>query len=202
MVNTETVLPFSQACENNKRPILSVLSRYLKRPQRVLEVGSGTAQHAVYFAQEMPHLTWQPTEIMGGLSKTQQRLSQSLSLANLSPLKPLDVTQPRWPVGFDAVFTANTLHIMSWACVECFIAQVSQGLPIGGFCFMYGPFNYGGTFTSESNEAFNQFLQQLDASSGIRHFEQIEKLFHERNVHLVEDAEMPANNRMLVWGKE
>lgn len=199
--NSENTLPFSQACENNKQPILLVLSRYLLKPCMVLEVGSGTAQHAVYFAQRMPHLTWQPTEIPAGMIETQKRLTQA-ALPNVSALKALDVTQSEWPEGFDAVFTANTLHIMSWAQAQTFIISVARYLPDNGLCFIYGPFNYNSQFTSESNQAFDAYLKRRDPLSGIRDFEKIEALFNLHDMILVEDMTMPANNKILVWKKQ
>jgi len=197
------MLPFSDACERNKQPILGVLERYLDRPARVLEIGSGTGQHAVHFAGRLASVTWQPSdraECLPGLA-ARTRLEGS---ANLHPPIVLDVSHVTdWPApgSFDALFTANTLHIVSWPQVQDFFRGVARLFaPVAGaLLFVYGPFKYRGEFTTSSNAAFDGALRARDPASGIRDFEAVDALAVQAGFVLVEDCAMPANNQMLVW---
>jgi len=193
--------PFSQACENNKRPILEVLQRYLHDGDHVLEIGSGTGQHAVFFGSRLPHLIWQTSDVAVYHAGIRQWLAET-GLDNVRPPLSLDVTDADWPIASTtAVFSANTTHIMSWPTVEAFIDGVGKILPAGGWFLLYGPFNYGGAPTSESNARFDQSLRARDPASGIRGFEAVDALALARGLTLIEDAAMPANNRLLVWRK-
>jgi len=195
-------LPFSQACENNKRPILEVLSQWLKADQTIWEVGSGTGQHAQYFAQELPDIHWQPTDLAANLSHLEQRFSLLKQKNILNPL-PLDVSSSHWPTeSIGHLFTANTLHIMSKAVVERFILGLHQRLEPQGFVYTYGPFKYQGAFTSDSNEQFDLYLKQRNAESGIKDFEWIEGLFEQGGTTLIKDYVMPANNQLLIWQRQ
>jgi hypothetical protein len=193
--------PFSQACENNKRPILKILSRLFNEPVTIWEVGSGTGQHACFFAQQLTHIIWQPTDLADHL-ETIHCWVQDATLTNLnSPLK-LNVTDHSWPCSkIDALFTANTLHIMSWSEVETFFLKLKDYLNSGAYFCIYGPFNYQGAYTSASNASFDQQLKSRDALSGIRDFESIQDLAKASNLDLMEDNAMPANNRLLVFKK-
>lgn len=192
--------PFSQACENNKTAILEVLKSHFMQVDSVLEVGSGTGQHAVFFAQQLPHLQWQPADQAEYLDGIEAWRSWAQLPNVLAPLT-LNVNQP-WPVrATPAIFSANTVHIMSWAEVENFFATINTVLmPDGVFC-LYGPFNYGGQYTSDSNANFDQWLKSRDPLSGIRDFEAIDKLALQAGLSLLKDYPMPANNRCLVWVK-
>ena len=193
--------PFSQACENNKAPILQVLKHAFSDVSQVLEVGSGTGQHAVYMAEHLPHLQWQPSDQAVYLRGVRLWCSEYAGSNLLAPVE-LDVTQAQWPeVKADGVFTANTLHIMSWAMVEAFFQGVGALLPEGGKLCLYGPFNYQGAYSSESNQAFDHFLRERDPLSGIRDFEAIAELAESAGLVLEADHEMPANNRLLEWRK-
>ncbi len=193
--------PFSQACENNKAPILQVLKQAFSDVSQVLEVGSGTGQHAVYMAEHLPHLKWQPSDQSVYLPGVRLWCSEYAGDNLLAPVE-LDVTQAQWPVvQADAVFTANTLHIMSWAMVEVFFKGVGALLPEAGKLCIYGPFNYQGAYTSESNQAFDHYLRERDPLSGIRDFEAIEQLAKSAGFTLVTDHAMPANNRLMEWRK-
>ncbi len=199
MSDTFADLPFSQACENNKRPILDVLRRYLVNGERVLEVGSGTGQHVVSFAAELPETTWQPSDRGDYLPIVRERVARA-GRANIRPPVELDVDLDPWPSGpFDAVFSANTMHIMGWPSVERYVAGVGALLEPGGLFLQYGPFNYGGRYTSPSNEAFDASLRNRDPASGIRDFEAVNELARDAGLEFVEDNAMPANNRLLVW---
>ncbi len=193
--------PFSQACENNKHPILGVLKDVFNLPCELLEIGSGTGQHATFFAEHLPHITWQPTDQAEYLEDISQWINEA-DLANLkNPLK-LDVRDNPWPYQqLEAVFTANTLHIMGWEEVEIFFARLGEYLqPNAKFC-SYGPYNKNGTYTSESNARFDQWLKQRDPVSGIRHIEDLVALGKLNKIELINEVAMPANNFCLVWQK-
>ena len=167
----------------------------------MLEVGSGTGQHAVYFGAALPHLHWQTADVAEyhpGISAW----LQEAALPNVVPPLALDVNDRGWHSGrYDAVFSANTLHIMSAPEVEQFFEGVGQVLEPGGALAVYGPFNYGGRFTSESNARFDQWLKARDPASGVRDFERVDQLASQQGLMLAQDYAMPANNRMLVWVK-
>jgi SAM-dependent methyltransferase len=196
------MLPFSAACERNKDPILEVLRvRFAGRTQ-VLEIGSGTGQHAVYFAQELAHLTWHPTEQLAYLADLTERVKLE-GPHNLRVPMLLDVRQAVWPVhGVDAMFTANTLHIMSWPEVMALFNGIGTVLVPGGVLCIYGPFRYAGRYTSDSNREFDQMLQERDPQSGLRDIEAVRPLADQYGLHLVADLDLPANNRLLVFTKE
>lgn len=194
--------PFSQACENNKHPILEVLQCVFANRQKVLEIGSGTGQHAVFFAPHLPHLQWQPSDVEANLAGIQAWLDECPA-SNLLPLQCLDMRDETWPVNdFDAVFSANTAHIMPWELTAKMIREVGRRLPPQGVYALYGPFNYGGAYTSESNARFDNWLNSVNPEQGIRHFEEVNAVASSAGLALFDDNTMPANNRLLVWRKE
>jgi cyclopropane fatty-acyl-phospholipid synthase-like methyltransferase len=165
----------------------------------VLEIGSGTGQHAVYFAARLPHVSWQPSELAAELPMLSERLRLEGS-ANLRAPLALDVEEIPWPVpAVDTVFSANTLHIMSWQAVEAFFRGVGAVLSAPGVLCVYGPFRFHGRHTSDSNAAFDRFLRERDPLSGIRDFEALERLAQAQGLTFHADHAMPANNRTLVW---
>jgi SAM-dependent methyltransferase len=193
------MLPFSEACERNKGPILEVLRPLLAGCSTVLEIGAGTGQHAVHFAQHLPHLTWQPTDRGEYLAGLAARIAQQ-GPPNLRLPLELDVTQPAWPIVVsDAVYSANTLHIMSWPEVEALFRGIGRVLGPGGRLAIYGPFRYRGAFTSESNAHFDRALRERDPASGIRDFEAVDALAAAQQFELLADHPMPANNQLLAW---
>lgn len=193
--------PFSQACENNKDPILSVLKRVFARARRVLEIGSGTGQHSVHFAPNLAHLEWYTSDLSDNLAGIRLWIEEQPS-ENLYPPTVLDVNASDWPIeNFDAVFSANTAHIMHWPDVESMFRGVARHLPTGGRFALYGPFSYHGVHTSESNARFDLSLRARDPRMGVRDFDALEALADEGSLVLLEDDEMPANNRTLVWEK-
>jgi cyclopropane fatty-acyl-phospholipid synthase-like methyltransferase len=196
------MLAFSAACERNKEPILEVLRiRFADRAQ-VLEIGSGTGQHAVYFAQALGHLTWQPTEQLEYLTDLATRVKLEGS-ENLRPPALLDVRQAIWPLRtVDAIFTANTLHIMSWPQVMALYEGVGAVLAPGGVLCVYGPFRYDGRYTSDSNQEFDRMLQDRDARSGLRDIKEVTALGAQYGLRLAADHDLPAHNRLLVFTKE
>lgn len=193
--------PYSQACANNQQPILDYLQTVFTVSQTILEIGSGTGQHACYFARHLPHLTWQPSDRSENLPGIQLWLDEAQLSNLLSPIA-LDVANEPWPMTeLEGVFTANTLHIMAWPEVICLFAQLQRYLMPGAYCYIYGPFNYGGQYTSASNAQFDQWLKSRDPLSGIRDFEAVVALAEQAGMALVNDFAMPANNRSLVFVK-
>lgn len=212
-----TAKPFAPACERNREPILAVLRRHFADRRRVLEIGSGSGQHAVHFAAAMPWLTWQCSDVAEHLPGIGMWLEEA-GLANAPAPVELDVAKdwlavlasgPALPrVGgrqkgrFDAAFSANTLHIMGWAEVEAFFAGLDAALADDAIVVVYGPFNYNGAYSSDSNREFDAWLKARDARSAIRDFEAVDALARGIEMRLVEDVAMPANNRCLVWRRE
>ena len=192
-------MPFSQACENNKWPILHILRRIFTDPALILEIGSGTGQHAEFFPQELPHLQWQPTDRPGEHEICKPRLDQA-QLANTNEPRALDVLSTPWSVSHaDGVFSANTLHIMGWAGVDALFAGVAELLATGHHFCVYGPFNQQGRFTSESNARFHEQLKGRDPAMGLRDVDDLRTLGAHVALELVEQCPMPANNQLLVW---
>lgn len=191
----------SPACERNRDPILAVLREHFADRMHVLEVGSGTGQHAEYFAAALPGLRWQSTERTVNLPDLAARLAAA-DLDNAPAPLAFDVNDAAWPAGgYDALFSANTLHIMSWAEVERLFAGIGSLLAEDAVIVIYGPFNYGGQFTSESNAAFDAWLKVQASYRGIRDFEAIDALARDAGFTLDADIAMPANNRCLVWSR-
>ena len=193
--------PYSESCDQNKQPILKVLSEVFSSVKNVLEIGSGTGQHAVCFAKEMPWLKWHTSDCKPYLQGINMWLADA-RLDNIVMPFELDVTLSKWPsINIDAVFTANTLHIMSLIDAHNFIIGVAKLLPEKGRLAIYGPFNYNGSYTSDSNARFDQWLKDRNALSCIKDFEQVVLWANENGIRLVADYEMPANNRILHFEK-
>ena len=192
---------YCEACDRNRGPILSVLQVLFSSCKSVLEIGSGTGQHAVYFAKHLPHLVWHTSDLLENHEDISLWLKDS-GLKNVRPPLLLDVTAEDWPVlDIDAVYSANTVQIMHWHAVESFIAGVGSMLPVNGKLALYGPFNYNHAYTSQSNAEFDSWLKQRDPGSGIRNIEDLDKLANAEGMILQEDFQMPANNRLLCWVK-
>ncbi len=189
--------PYSESCDQNKAVILSVISPVLAGCATVLEIGSGTGQHAVYFAEKMPHLQWYTSDCLPYLNGIKLWL-QEASISNVVPPFEFNVSSSPWPTfDVDAIFTANTFHIMSDQDVENFIAGAGKLLNPQGTLLVYGPFNYDGAYTSASNESFDHWLKSRDPLSSIKNFEDVESLAIDNGMKLFNDYEMPANNRIL-----
>jgi len=198
-------MPFSQACENNKQPILAQLRLAFSQCNQVLEIGSGTGQHAVYFAKNLPQLNWQTSDLLINHQGINQWLEQFPS-NNLQPPITIDLNRP-WQLSsiaspINGIFTANTLHIISWPLVIEFFNSIATHLVAKGTVCIYGPFNYQGQFSSDSNATFDLWLKDRDINSGIRNLEAIIVLASAAKLQLINDQEMPANNRLLVFVKE
>jgi len=193
---------FSQACENNQQPILDLLSSVFSDTRHVLEIGSGTGQHGVFFSRSLPHLVWQTSDLLPNHASINAWISEYSTNNIRSPLT-FDADDPTWPYSsVDGVFTANTAHIMPWLTVE----RLFKGLPFllkpNSTVVMYGPFKYEGRFTSISNEAFDKQLRARNPHQGIRDFEAVNKLAQDAGLKMQKDTAMPANNRLLVWKKD
>jgi len=193
---------FSEACERNKEPILKVLRLELVESTKVLEIGSGSGQHAIYFAEQLPHLQWLPSEQSSKVDDLRSNISAG-NRANLLLPIGLDVNQLPWYVEpVSAIFSANTLHIMAIDAVANFFTGVGATLVSGGKLCVYGPFRYSGDFTTQSNADFDRWLKSRDAQSGIRDFELLDKYAKQYGMQLLNDHQMPSNNQLLVWQKQ
>lgn len=195
--------PFSEACERNQQPIAAVLAAYLRKPAKVLEIGSGTGQHAVFIAGHLPHLLWQPTELPDALPGI-DAWRQEAQLGNLKAPLALDASRLPWPVAreFDAVFTANTVHFVGWSTVESLFRGAADVLIRGGLMLVYGPFNEGGRYTSRGNEQLDQWLKQRDPDSGIKDRDAVIDLAAGFGLRHLETHPMPANNELLSFTKD
>lgn len=200
-------LPFSQACENNKQPILSVLQKELAEAAHVLEVGSGTGQHSVYFAPRLAHLTWQTSDVLANHAAIYAWHTAHPATNLYAPLA-FDLSVDSVPINpetkgsYDALFTANTLHIIAWPLVERLFVLAGEILPLHGKLIVYGPFNENGNYTSASNQQFDMSLRQRDPNSGIRNKEDVVALANTHHLTLTNMYVLPTNNQILVFRKQ
>ena len=193
--------PYSESCDQNRDPILQVIGPLLVENRAVLEIGSGTGQHAVYFAEKLPHLLWYTSDCIEYHSGINSWL-QEAGLDNTRAPVELNVSTSSWPnIEVDAVFSANTAHIMHWNDVEAMFEGVGRLLHSDAKFLLYGPFNYGQRYSSESNARFDDWLKDRDPESGIRNFEDLNRLAELAGMQLIRDYEMPVNNRILYWKK-
>ena len=193
--------PFAESSAENRQPIFETIEPLLRQSQTVLEIGSGTGQHAIYFSEDMPHLTWQCSDLIENHAGIRMWIEESGLENVLSPIE-LDTLKSNWPEqAYDAVFSANTVHIMHWNMVEGLFNGLAKVMESGSKFLLYGPFNYYGKYTSDSNERFDQWLKDRDPGSGIRDFGKLDQLANNAGLSLVEDYEMPVNNRLLYWRK-
>lgn len=193
--------PYVAPSERNKQPILEQLQQVLPAQARVLEIGSGWAQHAIHFCRAMPGLKWQPSEKADSLPG----LVRQLELANMGAIAAaleLDVMKGPWPEeAFDAAYSANTAHIMSWKAVTAMFRGVSGVLQKGGLFCLYGPFNVDGHYTSTGNREFDANLRERHPDMGIRDTSELESLANRHHMNLMQRISMPANNLLLVFQK-
>ncbi len=191
--------PYSVACDQNREPILEILRPLLKERRSVLEIGSGTGQHAVYFGAHMPWLQWTASDVPEHHAGIRCWIDEA-ALSNVNGPLAIDVESHDWGVeGVDAVFSANTAHIMAETAVTAMLQGVGRILGSGGLFVLYGPFRYRGRHTSESNLQFDDWLRRRDPDSGVRDFERLNELADQNGMTLLDDHAMPANNRTLVW---
>lgn len=191
--------PYAESCDINKDPILDVLRDVFADRHKVLELASGTGQHAVHFGKALPHLSWQTSELAENHAGIQAWLDEAKLPNVLAPVH-IDANDAHWPVArFDAIFNANTVHILSWPEVVKLFSGIGRVLEPGGILCLYGPFNYNGKFTSDSNARFDVWLKTRNPLSGVRDFEALDTLAAAQGLTLLKDFEMPINNRTLVW---
>jgi len=195
------MLNFSESCERNKDPILAHLRDVFKQSCSILEIGSGSGQHALFFGQYLTQLHWYPSDQGEYLPGLRENVA-NYPVPNVHSPVALDVSHTSWPdLDVDGVFSANSLHIMSWDHVKDFFRGVGQVLKSTGVLCVYGPFKYENQYTSESNARFDSWLKDRDPVSAIRDFEQINMLAENEGFKLKADYLMPANNQLLVWVK-
>lgn len=193
--------PYSESCDQNRDAILEIIKPLFKNLKGVLEVGSGTGQHAIYFAKEMPHLIWHSSDQAEYHDGIKQWLADAKLDNTPAPIE-LNVSTNDWPkLDVEAIFSANSVHIMTWENVIDFINNAGKLLETNGLLVLYGPFNYDNDYTSKSNAIFDVWLKERDPDSGIRDFEAVDKLAQQVGLTLKEEYEMPANNRILCWQK-
>ena len=194
-----TKKPFSPASARNREPILAALRSLLQDCSSVLEIGSGTGQHAVHFGAALPALRWQTSDLPANHDGIRAWLDEA-ALPNVLPPIALDAGSDQWPPGpFDAVYTANTSHIMSWPEVQGMFRGIGRVLAPGGLLCIYGPFNRGGQFTAPSNAQFDASLKAQAPHMGLRNLEDMVELARAQQLTLVADMPLPANNNLLVW---
>lgn len=194
--------PYSESCLQNCEPIFSVIEPLLSSTNSLLEIGSGTGQHAVYFSERLSHLKWQTSDCLPYLEGIGLWIDGAELENVLLPIE-LDVAKSNWPsTSYDAIYMANTIHIMHASEVEIMFTQLANHLESEGQLIIYGPFNYDGQYTSESNQRFDQWLKNRDANSGIKNFEDIHVMAKRAGLSLENDYEMPANNRILHFLKD
>ena len=191
--------PFSPACERNREPILAVLREHFADRARVLEVGSGTGQHAVHFARALPQLVWQTSDVAANLPGIGQWLDEARLPNTPAPLMFDVAGAPPPSAPFDAVFSANTLHIMGWDDVQRLFVLLPALTTPGALLVVYGPFNEGGAFTTPSNAAFDASLRATDPRRGLRDIEAVEALADAAGFERIDDRPMPAHNRCVTW---
>ncbi len=192
--------PFSASCERNQGPILEVLKQYIDKGL-LLEIGSGTGQHAVYFAKHLPELQWVCTDLQENHDGIEIRLKEEM-LPNIHGPKTLKIGRDDFPdkKSYEYVFSANTLHIMTWKEAKTLFKLLGKRLREGALVFFYGPFNYNGDYSSDSNQKFDEWLKNnYSSASSIRNFEDVLLNMKKNGFKLLNDHEMPANNRMLVF---
>lgn len=193
---------FSEACERNKDPILAVLKEIFPKQGLVLEIASGTGQHAIHFASNLPDITWQPSDMDPELRSSVHAWRAEFNLENLNAPVHLDVTSENWPVeNADVMMCANMIHIAPWEACIGLLEGAGRILHEDGILCMYGPYKVGGKHTAPSNESFDQSLRARDASWGIRNLDDVAFEARRRGLHLIKTVKMPSNNFCVIYRK-
>lgn len=197
-----STLAFSSASERNRQPILDCLIELLPGKGTVLEIGSGTGQHAVFFTRHLTGIHWQPTDRAENLEGLEAQFAARGNPRIHRPLK-LDVLKDPWPESsYDAAFSANTAHIMPWEAVQAMFTGVTRHLLAGARFCLYGPFNINDAYTSAGNEQFDERLRLQDPQMGIRDISAVESLSNSCQMYLEQKIAMPANNFLLVFARK
>ncbi len=191
----------SPAAERNKQPILEQLERLLPATGTVLEIASGTGQHALHFARELPAFVWQPTETDEGLHAALERRVAAAALPNLSPPRRFDVLDAATPAfAPDAVLCVNMIHIAPWSATDGLFRHGARLLPRAGSpLILYGPYKIDGEHTAPSNEAFDASLRSRNPEWGVRDLDAVTEVARQHGFELVERVGMPANNFVVVF---
>jgi Protein of unknown function (DUF938) len=191
------------ATNRNREPILAVLSRILPASGLVLEISSGTGEHAAFFAQALPHLEWQPTDFDSRSLISIAAYRDERGLPNLLAPLPLDAASADWPVvRADAIVCINMIHIAPWAACVGLMAGAARTLRAGGMLYLYGPFKEKGVHTADSNHRFDMDLRMRDPDWGVRNLDDVISLAADYGLRHAEIAVMPANNRSVVFSKD
>ena len=194
--------PYAESCERNQRPILEVLTQEFSDIRTVLEVGSGTGQHAIFFGARLPHLVWQTSDLAHAHAGILTWLAEA-KLDNVRPPLAIDVNDDDWGIdSVEAIYTANTMHILSWKSISRMFAGFGKILAPSARVALYGPFRFDGQYTSESNAAFDRHLRSRDPLGGIRDFESLDELAQRQGLRLRHNYSLPSNNQILVWGRD
>jgi SAM-dependent methyltransferase len=193
---------FSPSSARNRGPILDVLRRVLPQKGLVFEVASGTGEHAIHFAQHLPHLTWQPSDADAQARASIAAWIDAEHPANVLPPLALDVTSPSWPIDrADAVVCINMIHIAPWEAAEALLRGAARVLPQGGVLFLYGPYKRDGRHTAPSNATFDEDLRRRNPAWGVRDLGEVEKTAASCGLRLREAVAMPANNLSVIFGR-
>jgi SAM-dependent methyltransferase len=187
----------------NREPILDVLRRVLPARGKVLEIASGSGEHAAFFANGLPSVSWQPTDVGASALASIAAFRADAGAANLlAPLR-LDVTPPQWPVArADAIVCNNMIHIAPWAVTEGLMAGAGRTLPAGGVLYLYGPYRIDGRQTAPTNREFDAWLRGQNAAWGIRDLGEVTELAARHGFALAETVPMPANNLSVIFRRD
>ena len=193
---------YSPAADNNKSAILSVLTNYLSDGDHIFEIGSGSGQHAIHMAAALPTIQWQPSDRAINLAVLSANIREYVTPNVQAPIE-LDLAKPplALPKGVQCVYAANVMHIVSESLGANLLRLAAKSLLKSGYLVLYGPYRYGGKFTTESNKDFDRWLRDRDSASGVRDFEWVERLANKCGLSLIKDHAMPANNQCLVFQK-
>lgn len=197
---------YAPATQSNRQPILAILKRILAQKADILEIASGTGQHAVYFAQQCPSWHWYPSDQSPICRDSIRAWSQFLSVDNIHPPLDIDATQPFWDIEaqdiqIDAIVNINMIHISSWSACLGLMAGAKRILPPGGILYLYGAFKRDGVHTAPSNEAFDLSLKSRNPEWGVRNLEEVWQVAKSQSLDLQEIIEMPNNNLSVIWRK-
>jgi cyclopropane fatty-acyl-phospholipid synthase-like methyltransferase len=196
-----TTKPYASSSARNAKAIAGVLSHEFRRCRTVLEIGSGTGQHAVTFARELDHLIWQTSDLEPSHAGIREWIEES-KLSNVREPFALDVLKDTVePIAYDAVYSSNTAHIMSYAAVRRMFEIVGETLAENGVFCLYGPFSCGGKFSTTSNAEFDASLRARNASMGVRDLTELDTLACSNGMRLAKRYAMPANNLTIIWNK-
>jgi hypothetical protein len=190
------------ATERNREPIAAILRDVLPASGTVLEVASGTGEHAIHFARGFPALSWQPSDPDPAALASIRAWAETARLPNLRPPLLLDASAPEWPIDHaDAILCINMVHISPWEATVGLLEHSAKLLPVGGPLILYGPYFQQGVETAPSNLAFDESLQGRDSRWGIRQLEDVVALAESLGLHLESVHPMPANNLSMVLRK-